>query len=80
MCRKGWQGARRVEKGKKRIQIVVAGIGNDSFEVAGIRMPELPGAEILVPALLVKIGEQQEHQQGDESWQDKDADGGSAIH
>ena len=41
---------------------------------------QLPGAEILVPALLVKVGEQQEQQQRHERRQDDSVGGESTLH
>ena len=48
--------------------------------VQGIKRPgQLPGAKVLLPALLVKVGKQQEEQQGHDPWHHHHADG-EAIH
>ena len=49
-----------------RLQRIMQSVGSPT---------QLPGAKILVPALLVKVGEQQEQQQRDEPRQDDSVDG-----
>ena len=62
---------RRLVVRRPRLQRIMQGVGSPT---------QLPGAKILVPALLVKVGEQQEQQQRDERRQDDSVGGEGTLH